>query len=541
MPRSLSVTTRPKPNSFGDSNLRQQASSTSSRGQTGVDGGGQLLSPPSSPGEPYFVKFNVKQKQRFGGFKSEAVLRIDVSLQMLSILKARTKKEKKEGNMQNSKQYPCDSISEMTVIGDCKLSILIADGSHKGKGTKKDFEFNSNAELQLFIKTMNDIHNSTINKHRSAKGMKKVNDLSMVGMTNANKMKSITNESLNNKSLFSPSIDQLFDYVSESTTLRYRCSTDISLKRDSLNSDSIYRPTKHRRNGSMSRRAIQEAALSITDLLAGEEYLLCVDHVLVMGQQPLTTPSFASNKMKDMKKKNTTYGTGSRGQMIVTNYRVMFDDYNSAKVFDYVIPVAIISSLSINKKMGKGTIGGRSRSCTLTIKQSGWRPTFQFKTQADMDSFVVIVKHHSFLDIAADPTRDDTFFAFQYLHSKSKDGWMMYDPIEDYTRLGMISSSSSPVSTGFSSTPTKPPPPFRIFENNYQLTSTYPSLFLVPRTISDDVIVRAAEYRSRKRTVAAVWMDPETRVSLSRCSQPMRGLANHSSIDDQNLVRILFV
>jgi len=60
----------------------------------------------------------------------------------------------------------------------------------------------------------------------------------------------------------------------------------------------------------------------------------------------------------------------------------------------------------------------------LTIKQSGWKPTFQFNTQSDMDAFVVVVRHHAFLDIAADPSRDDTFFAFQYLHGNSKKGWV---------------------------------------------------------------------------------------------------------------------
>jgi hypothetical protein len=76
------------------------------------------------------------------------------------------------------------------------------------------------------------------------------------------------------------------------------------------------------------------------------------------------------------------------------------------------------------RRVQTGTVGGRSRSCTLTIKQSGWKPTFQFNTQSDMDAFVVVVRHHAFLDIAADPSRDDTFFAFQYLHSNSKKGWV---------------------------------------------------------------------------------------------------------------------
>ena len=71
------------------------------------------------------------------------------------------------------------------------------------------------------------------------------------------------------------------------------------------------------------------------------------------------------------------------------------------------------------------------------------------------------------------------------------------------------------------------------------MTITYPNIFLVPTTINDSTLKKAAEYRSRKRTVAVVWMDPKTRVSLSRCSQPMRGIANRSSQDDQHLVLAL--
>ena len=114
---------------------------------------------------------------------------------------------------------------------------------------------------------------------------------------------------------------------------------------------------------------------------------------------------------------------------------------------------------------------------------------------------------------------------------------MLYDPIQDYTRLGMIASSFS--SSSAASSLSSLPPPFRIFDNNFQLTITYPNIFLVPTTINDSTLKKAAEYRSRKRTVAVVWMDPKTRVSLSRCSQPMRGIANRSSQDDQNLVLAL--
>ena len=336
-----------------------------------------------------FVEYNVKQQQRMG-LTSEAVLRLDVSLQLLSVFKARTKKAKKAG-MQNSKQYSCDSISEMTCIGDCKLVILIADGSHNGKGTKKEFEFHSTIKRTEFIATMNETHRSLVKQHRS---LRTARVLGIVGLAK-NKFKAsvnrgkqgsraTSNNSSANGTSGGPSNDgsgsnggsngsnngssaiNNDDTMAEegSSTLQYRSSCEIAQTRkpdeheynenDVNRRDSFNR--SHRRNGSMSRRAIKEAALSRSNLLCGEEYLLSVDHVLVMGQQHRAEASFASNKIKKegKGKKKNSYGTGSRGQMVVTNYRVMFDDYNSANRVDYMIPVATISSLSVNKKMGKG-------------------------------------------------------------------------------------------------------------------------------------------------------------------------------------------
>ena len=278
----------------------------------------------------------------------------------------------------------------------------------------------------------------------------------------------------------------------------------------------------------MSQSAIEEAALSDTILYHGEEFLLCVDHVLVMGQQSSSIATFASAEKKSKKKKSTkkTYGTGVRGQIVVTNYRILFDGYNTKSGYDFIIPMASISSLTINKR-------NKLRS-SLTVKQSSWCPTFQFKTQPHVDSFSVIVRHHSFLDEPFNPAEraaakgkgaDHTLFAFRYLHSTSNVGWHVYDPIQDYRRIGLLDESSDGSSA-----------PFRVFDNNFQLSQTYPNVFLVPSTIDDATLRRAAEYRSRKRTVATVWMERETRVSLSRCAQPMRGLTNHTSSDDQRLV-----
>ena len=500
------------------------------------------------------IEFIVKQKQRMG-FKSDAVLRIDTSLQLLSILKARTKQEKQSGK--SSKSYPCDAISEMTEIGTCKLSIIIADGTHNNKGTKKEFEFLSRIYREQFVTAMNEQFDITVNKHRSlrhaVKLVQTVNNLGKTSLSEGNNQQmtpendATMSTTKRNSSNFSKPEDNFFEALIEegitdgndkpvrndgNGTLLYRPSSDIGRRQQKkvaveLAAEDTDDNGRHVRTSSMSRLAMEAAALSVTNLYHGEQYVLSVDHVLVMGQQSDSVGTFASGMTS--KKEIKTLAIGVRGQIVVTNYRVLFDAYNSPNQRDYDIPMATITSLSVNKKMGKGT-GSRPRSCTLTIKQTGWKPTFQFQTQPDLDKFALLVRHHSFLDTAADPSKFDTFFAFQYTptvkDNDENNGWLFYDPIADYKRIGMIDDSTQSIVDA----------PYRIFDNNFQLSITYPNIFCIPRTIDDDTLRKAAEYRSRKRTVATVWMDSETRVSLARCAQPMRGITNKQSIDDQHLI-----
>ena len=109
----------------------------------------KLVARTNTPTSVAFIEFNVKQKQRMG-FKSDAVLRINTGIQVLAIFKARTKQAKQTG-MKNVKSYPCDSVSEMSPFGETGLSIVIADGTHNNKGTKKEFQFITKEDREMFV------------------------------------------------------------------------------------------------------------------------------------------------------------------------------------------------------------------------------------------------------------------------------------------------------------------------------------------------------------------------------------------------------
>jgi hypothetical protein len=237
-----------------------------------------------------------------------------------------------------------------------------------------------------------------------------------------------------------------------------------------------------------------------------------------MAQQPSMTAMASS--LSGLK----SLSVGVRGRLVLTNYRILFDAYNT-KSTDCSVPLSSISWSAQEKHGGAAS----TRSVTLSLKQTAWKPRFIFETDKEAHDFLMFVRHHAHLGAVAPLTE---FFAFSYGKNPDgscrrlegvQNGWDIYDATADYARIGLIGDKG----------------PFRLYMNNYVLSPTYPRVFVVPGNVDDDVLARAAEYRSRKRVCATVWMDQDTRVSLSRCAQPMRGLSNNRSDDDQQLILAL--
>ena len=161
---------------------------------------------------------------------------------------------------------------------------------------------------------------------------------------------------------------------------------------------------------------------------------------------------------------------------MLTNYRVLFDAYNT-KLTDCNIPLSAVS-MSVQRK----NIGAAStRSVTLSLKQTAWKPHFIFETDTEAQDFLMFVRHHAHLGVVASLT---DFFAFSYgkqsngSHrlSNVEDGWKIYNAVEDYTRIGLVGDLG----------------PFRLYHNNYALSETYPRVFVVPPTSEADASVRVS-------------------------------------------------
>ncbi|KAF9578931.1 hypothetical protein BGW38_005028, partial [Lunasporangiospora selenospora] len=106
------------------------------------------------------------------------------------------------------------------------------------------------------------------------------------------------------------------------------------------------------------------------------------------------------------------------------------------------------------------------------------------------------------------------------------DGWQIYDPLKEYERMGVIKEN----------------PNWRIsnINENYEFSPTYPKVILVPAKISDTVLSYAAKHRSKARIPALSYMH-WNKASITRSSQPMVGLKQNRSVQDEKLIEAIFL
>jgi hypothetical protein len=73
-----------------------------------------------------------------------------------------------------------------------------------------------------------------------------------------------------------------------------------------------------------------------------------------------------------------------------------------------------------------------------------------------------------------------------------------------------------------------------------QFSPTYPALIPVPSSISDNTLNYAGRYRSRQRIPALTYLHPVNNCSITRSSQPLVGVRQNRSIQDEKLLAAIF-
>ncbi|KAI8325751.1 phosphatases II [Martensiomyces pterosporus] len=124
----------------------------------------------------------------------------------------------------------------------------------------------------------------------------------------------------------------------------------------------------------------------------------------------------------------------------------------------------------------------------------------------------------------------DRLYAFDYQPHPEFDpagwGWGIYNPKEEFGRMGVESSDVGKFWR------------FTNANSGYQLCPTYPPVLVVPHKISDTTLTYAARYRSKCRLPVLCYLHPN-KASMTRSSQPMVGLKQARSVQDEKLIEAI--
>ncbi|KAG7092604.1 hypothetical protein E1B28_008947 [Marasmius oreades] len=120
-------------------------------------------------------------------------------------------------------------------------------------------------------------------------------------------------------------------------------------------------------------------------------------------------------------------------------------------------------------------------------------------------------------------------YAFSYQPNPplpTNNGWSIYSPREEFGRMGVGTRTKA----------------WRLTDINkdYSFCPTYPSKLIVPTKISDTTLQYAAKYRSKCRIPVLTYLHWSNYASITRSSQPMVGITQNRSIQDEKLIETIF-
>ncbi|KAH8692841.1 protein phosphatase [Talaromyces proteolyticus] len=126
--------------------------------------------------------------------------------------------------------------------------------------------------------------------------------------------------------------------------------------------------------------------------------------------------------------------------------------------------------------------------------------------------------------------RVEKLYAFTYQPPPPElaiNGWELYDPRKEWARQRVGEN----INTGW-----------RISGINadYNFSPTYPAVLPVPSAISDNTLNYASRYRSRARIPVLTYLHPVNNCSITRSSQPLVGVRQNRSIQDEKLLAAIF-
>ena len=76
--------------------------------------------------------------------------------------------------------------------------------------------------------------------------------------------------------------------------------------------------------------------------------------------------------------------------------------------------------------------------------------------------------------------------------------------------------------------------------SKYNLCTTYPRLLCIPKSIENEQLSEAVQYRSKGRLPALVWRHPLNGAPLCRASQPMSGLSGLTGLSMSTVTNLYY-
>jgi len=207
------------------------------------------------------------------------------------------------------------------------------------------------------------------------------------------------------------------------------------------------------------------------------------------------------------------YTGPKKGCLTVTNYRLHF--CSDEPGFELSVPLGVISRI---EKVGGATTSRGENSYGIEIFCKDIR-NLRFAYRQEQHSRKRCTE--TLQQYAFPLANKMNFFAFDYREQFAENGWSLYEPIAELKRQGL------------------PTEAWRISRLNeqYRACDTYPAVWAVPSAVSDAKLRAIAAFRSRGRLTVLSWLHPEKQASLTRCAQPLVGVAGKRCKEDEDYVQ----
>jgi len=205
-----------------------------------------------------------------------------------------------------------------------------------------------------------------------------------------------------------------------------------------------------------------------------------------------------------------------RGTLTITNYRLYFRAHQRDNPVILDIPLGYVAR--VDKVGGARTPGDNYgleifckdiRNLRFALSKVDGHPRKDIFESLQAKAFPL--------------SNGGTLFAFTFKEQYPGNGWSVYDQTEELKRLGLPNESWT----------------ISRVNEKYQICDTYPAILGVPALMSNEELIEVARFRSKGRIPVLSWLHPDSLASISRCSQPLVGVASRKCREDEKLIQYI--